>query len=77
MTVSFRIGDEHGWIVDTDTAGGGESETLRVFPPTGKGFDRAVSFAKRAAKKWGCDIHIHNSVSVIVLAADKIEVDTI
>lgn len=68
--------DDHGWIVDTDIEGGGESDTLKVFPPTAAGFDRAVSFAKRAASRRGCDLHLHNSVSRIVLRADEIEVDS-
>jgi hypothetical protein len=62
--------DDHGWIVDTDALRvGGESNTLKVFPPTGGGFDRAVRFGKRAAARRECDLHICNGVSRIVLSA--------
>jgi hypothetical protein len=68
--------DDHGWTVDTDIEEGGESNTLRVFPPTNMGFDRAVAFAKRAGKQRNCDIRITNSVSQIVLTAGQYEVDS-
>lgn len=66
------VSDEHGWIVDTDTDEGGESGTLKVFPPTDDGFERAVTFAKRAALKRGCDVHVCNGVSKIILKAEEV-----
>lgn len=68
--------DNHGWIVDTDSPEGGESETLKVFPATDAGFGRAVSFAKKAGVKRGCDIRITNSVSAVTLKAGEYELDS-
>lgn len=65
--------DDPQWIVDTDSADGGESDTIRCFAEDG--FERAVRFAKRAAKKRGCDLHLLNGVSRIVMPADEIELD--
>jgi hypothetical protein len=65
----------HGWIVDMDVEGGGENNTLKVFPPNKAGFERAIAFAKRAAIKRHCDVHLCNGVSRITLAIGEIEVD--
>ena len=67
--------DEDGWIVDTDTTEGGQSDTLKVFPGTDAGFDRAVSYAKRAGIKRGCDVHLHNGMNRIVLADGEYDAD--
>lgn len=50
--------DDHGWIVDTDVVGGGESETLRIFQPTAAGKKRAVAFAEAKAERLGCEMVI-------------------
>jgi hypothetical protein len=50
--------DDHGWVVDTDIVSGGESETIKMFPPTRDGYDRAVAFVQKAAAKRGCKSRI-------------------
>jgi len=52
--------DDHGWIVDTDTPEGGESNTLKVFPPTKAGKAKAVSFAGKAAARRGCPVRVND-----------------
>lgn len=53
-----QTSDEHGWIVDTDTEDGGESNTLKVFPPTEAGRKKANAYAKTAAEKRGCPVRL-------------------
>ncbi len=50
--------DDHGWIVGTDIAGGGESETIYVFPPDDTGRKWAIAFGKRAAFERGVRLEI-------------------
>ncbi len=50
--------DDHGWIVDTDTAGGGESETICVFPPDATGRKWAIAFGEHAAFCRGVRLEI-------------------
>lgn len=50
--------DDHGWIVDTDSPEGGESETIKVFPPTSAGKAKAVAFAQKAAARRGCEMKV-------------------
>jgi hypothetical protein len=51
--------DEHGWVVDTDSPDGGESETLKVFPPNRGGRADAVEYAKKVAARRGCEMRVH------------------
>lgn len=55
--------DDHGWVVDTDIVDGGESETIKMFPPTADGFRRAVSFAEKAAEKRGLEVEVKGEES--------------
>lgn len=48
--------DEHGWVVDTDSPEGGESETLDVFPPTDEGYAEACEYAREEAERRGCEV---------------------
>lgn len=52
--------DEAAWIVDTDTTEGGESTTIKTFPPTAAGYDRAVAFAQKAAARRGCEMRVND-----------------
>jgi hypothetical protein len=67
--------DDPRWIVDTDTQEGGESETIAAYPGDDDGFDRAVSRAKKAGIKHGCDVHICGPASEIVLTAGEYVAD--
>ena len=51
-----QTSDEAGWIVDTDIAGGGESETVKTFPPTGTGEKAARKFAAEYAERKGLEV---------------------
>ncbi len=37
--------EDHGWIVDIDIMDGGESDTIKTFPPTATGEKKAIAFA--------------------------------
>ena len=49
--------DDHGWVVDTDIMDGGESNTVRMFPPTSAGQKRAVKFALTLGTKKGLPVY--------------------
>lgn len=51
-----QTSDEAGWIVSTDVAGGGESETVRTFPPTMAGEKAARKFAAEYAERQGIEV---------------------
>jgi hypothetical protein len=55
--------DDWGWVVDTDIVSGGESNTIKMFPPTADGFAKAVAFAEKEAAKRECEVRIDGTAS--------------
>jgi hypothetical protein len=50
-------------VVDTDVASGGESNTIKTYPPTEDGYAKAVAFGEKAAEKRGCTLKIDGEAS--------------
>ena len=61
--------EEHAWIVDTSTKAGGESQTLRTFPPNDYGRGQALQYAKQKARQLECDLHEQSSFGPAAVTA--------